>query len=331
MVVQPSLPGRAKWASDLIERLEHSQRGIVRGLKTTGDMVLQKKPVDRWLLVPGLALGVGLLLLVALTMPLPRSRRPGWRRVWAGRAGYALSVVNPFFSVLANDYTFVRDAKRSYILAIKGGAPAVDNSEKLRQLVTGVGAVKPRRLLVLGAVLRGVQLHSSLHRLFDPPASFGLGVNMLALIDGVAWPASLLLGWALSAPWWRLGQAGHMAGPGLSAEVGGARESNDLRYGGTRGAAANGTVTGSAPERAAHPGVVQPGHGHFQEQAAAHAVPRRGLVSGLVLTLHLPTVHLAAIAVGFLALTEKMRALRWTLMLILAQTRASFARAGPGT
>jgi len=323
MVVQPSLPGRAKWASDLIERLEHSQRGIVRGM-TTGDMVLQKKPVDRWLdkIVPGLALGVGLLVLVALTMPLPRSRRPGWRRVWAGRAGYALSVVNPFFSVLANDYTFVRDAKNSYILAIKGGAPAADNSEKLRQLVTGVGAVKPRRLLVLGAVLRGVQLHSPLRRFFDPPASFGLGVNMLALIDGVAWPASLLLGWALSAPWWRLGQAGHMAGEGLGAEVG-ARAS----YGSTRGAAADGTATGSAPERAAHPGVAQSGHGYSEEQAAAHAAPRHGLL----LTLHLPSAHLAAIAVGFLALTEKMRALRWTLMLILAQTRASFARAGPGT
>ena len=93
VVARPPLPAsrRAKWASDLIERLDHSQRGIVRGIKTTvepqldllGDMVLdatgQKKPVDRWLdkLVPGLALGVGLLLLVALTMPLPRSRRPG--------------------------------------------------------------------------------------------------------------------------------------------------------------------------------------------------------------------------------------------------------------
>ena len=63
--------------------------------------------------------------------------------------------------------------------------------------------------------------------------------------DGVAWPASLLLGWALSAPWWRLGQAGHMAGPGQGAEVGGTRAS----YGSTRGAAADGTATGSAPER----------------------------------------------------------------------------------
>ena len=63
MVARPPLPAsrRAKWASDLIERLDHSQRGIVRGIKTTvepqldllGDMVLdatgQKKPVDRWL------------------------------------------------------------------------------------------------------------------------------------------------------------------------------------------------------------------------------------------------------------------------------------------
>lgn len=337
MVVQPSLPAvRAKWASDLIERLDHSQRGIVRGIKTTvepqldvlGDMVLdatgQKRPVDRWLdkLVPGLALGVGLLLLVALTMPRPRSRRPGWRRVWAGRALYALSVVNPFFSVLANDYTFVRDAQRSYVLA--RGLPVVDNSEKLRQLVTGVGAVKPRRLLVLGGVLRGVQLHSPLRRVFDPPASFGVGINLLALIDGVAWPASLLLGWALSAPWWRLGQVGW----GLGAAGGAVRGS----LGSTGGTAANGTVTGSAPEHAAHL-AAHPGQEPATTHAAAvwsgeaaHPAPRHGLV----LTLHLPTEHCAAITVGFMVLNDQMRALRWTLMLILVQTRASFARAGPG-
>ena len=75
-----------------------------------------------------------------------------------------------------------------------------------------------------------------------------------------------------------------------TAEVGGARAS----YGSTRGAAADGTATGSAPERAAQSGVAQPGHGYSQEQAAAHLAPRRGLVSGLVLTLHLPTAHLAA-------------------------------------
>ena len=304
MVVQPSLvpvqaSRRAKWASDLIERLERGidQRGIdPSSMPSKLDAIVRGSIKTTWhrsKLVQSLALGVGILLLVALTMPLPRSRHTGWRRLWAGRALYALTVVNPFLSVLANDYTFVRDAQRSYVLAVKG-VPPQDNTEKLRQLVTGVGAVKPRRLLVLGAVLRGVQLHSPLRRIFDPPASFGVGINLLALIDGVAWPASLLLGWALSAPWWRLGEAGGAAGGSL---------------GSTGSAAANGTAT-----RVAHPN-----HG-----PEPHPNPRHGLV----LELHLPTEHLAAIAVGFLVLTEKMRALRWTLILILAQTRATFARSG---
>lgn len=272
-----------------------------------GDMVLdatgQKRPVDRWLdkVVPGFALGVGLLLLIALTMPQPRSRRTGWRRLWAGRALYALTVVNPFISVLANDYTFARDAKRIYVLAVKGDVPPRENSDKLRQLVTGIGAVKPRTLCVLGAVLRGVQLHSPLCRVFDPPASFGVGVNMLALVDGVAWPASLLLGWALSAPWWRVG---------LGEAGGAARGTAPLGRAG--GAPADGTAARLAPE---HAGVVWSGE-------APHAL------AGLKLRLQLPTEHLAAIAVGWLVLTDQVRALRWTLMLILAQTRVAFTRVG---
>ena len=75
---------------------------------------------------------------------------------------------------------------------------------------------------------------------------------------------------------------------------------------------ADGTAARLAPE---HAGVVWSGE-------APHAL------AGLKLRLQLPTEHLAAIAVGWLVLTDQVRALRWTLMLILAQTRVAFTRVG---
>lgn len=151
------------------------------------------------------------LLLAALlvTVTLPPGRQYGWRRRWFLRFFFAITVVNPCFSVIANDYTFVRDAARSYILRTKQAFLSTDVEEKLREAALdalGVGALKPRRMFAAGAVLRGFQLHSPLRALFDPPAHFGVGVNLLALLDGIAWPASFTLGWAVAEPFWTLGE-----------------------------------------------------------------------------------------------------------------------------
>ena len=160
---------------------------------------------DYW---PPMALATAFML-IALTMP-PRSTQNAshdWRRRWACRLMYAMTTVNPFFSVLSNDYTFARDAASSYIAKMRKqkGLLPVEPVESLRRTVTGIRALKPRRLFAAGATLRGVQLHSPLRRLFDPPAHFGAGINLLALFDGVAWPASFTLGWAVSEPFWTLG------------------------------------------------------------------------------------------------------------------------------
>lgn len=271
---QPSLPlpvTRAKWATDLLERINKEASKVYAPER-------QLSSLEQ--LVPGLALGLLLLLVAAITVPLPASSRgQGWKRRWLGRALYALTVINPFFSVLADDYTFVRDAARSFALARKRNAPS-ENSEKLRELVTGVGSIKPRRLFVLGAVLRGIQLHSPLCASFDPPATFGVGINILALIDGVAWPAALLLGWAVTAPWWRLGSAASRA---------------------PSEAAANAT----APATTATDG-----------ESEAQPRTRRGRY-GVLLELRVPSVHLAAIGVAFLAAAERVRAFRWTTLLLL--------------
>ena len=148
-------------------------------------------------------------MLIALTMPPRKDQNAShdWFRRWACRLMYALTTVNPLFSVISNDYTFARDAASSYIAKMRKqkGLLPVEPVESLRRTVTGIRAIKPRRLFAAGATMRGIQLHSPLRRFFDPPAHFGAGINLLALFDGVAWPASFTLGWAVSEPFWTLG------------------------------------------------------------------------------------------------------------------------------
>ena len=96
----------------------------------------------------------------------------------------------------------------------------------------------------------------------------------------LAWPAALLLGWAVTAPWWRLGSAASRA---------------------PSEAAANAT----APATTATDG-----------ESEAQPRTRRGRY-GVLLELRVPSVHLAAIGVAFLAAAERVRAFRWTTLLLL--------------
>ena len=131
---------------------------------------------------------LGVALLVTLSMPWGEVRQRHhsssfWRR-WAGRLLYSLTVINPCFSVAADNYTFLRDAASSLVLTTKREVPS-EAEEKLRRLVLGIGAIRPRRVFAAGATLRGLQLHTPLRRVFDPPSYFGATVNILALMDGV--------------------------------------------------------------------------------------------------------------------------------------------------
>ena len=221
------------------------------------------------------------VLLVLVTRP-PRGdegeeEARSARRVtrWARRLLYALSVVNPFFSVLADDFTFVRDAASSYVVKSrswkqrrKGGVLPEQQEEALRQLAFGIGKIRPRRLFAAGSMLRGLQLYSPLEQLFDPPSHFGSVVNALALVDGVAWPAPVTLGWAVSKPLWVLGGSGGGGGGG------GAKQTSS-------------------------PSTV---HADDARLAARPASP------GLRLHLYLPAVHLSVVVTTVLVATHRWRA-----------------------
>ena len=155
----------------------------------------------------------------------------------------------------------------------------------------GVGAIKPRRLFAAGATLRGVQLHTPLCRLFDPPAHFGAGINLLALFDGIAWPASFTLGWAASKPFWTLYELGLPLANATNATN-----------------AALGAIEPAA--RATHP-----------RRDAEFTPGWNGWRDGVRLQLHVPAVHLSAIVIADLVTNGKWRGLKWTLVGLLATMR----------
>lgn len=202
-------------------------------------------------------------------------------------------MINPCFSVIADNYTFLRDASSALVLTTKREVPS-ETEEKLRRLVLGVGSIRPRRVFAAGVTLRGLQLHTPLRRIFDPPAHFGATINLLALFDGIAWPGSFTLGYAISEAWWNLGAPFDAS----------RREGTAPAPAPESGSAANGgDALAEAPWwkrwRTSHP--PPPPHSPRVKQTPWW---NRG---GLRLQLHLPAVHVSGITLTLLLATHQWR------------------------
>ena len=202
------------------------------------------------------------MLIISVSALIARLTKPkeasgDWLLRWACRIIYACTVINPFFSVLADDYTFIHDAASSYVIERKRKRSSftVNQEEAFRRTLIGFGKIRPRRLFALGATLRGIQLHSPLVRIWDPPCQFGTGLNMLALFDGIAWPAVFTLGWAISEKWWQIGRgavvgASHPRGA-RGRTTGSAAHDGAVSTSTTATAAANTTAAAAAATAAA--------------------------------------------------------------------------------
>jgi len=68
-----------------------------------------------------------------------------------------------------------------------------------------VGCAAERRRVTDRPLGRGrsLQLTTPLVRVFDPGAGVGVGLNVCAKFLGCAWAPALVLGWALTRPFWR--------------------------------------------------------------------------------------------------------------------------------
>ena len=283
------------------------------------------------------------MLIISVSALIARLTKPkeasgDWLLRWACRIIYACTVINPFFSVLADDYTFIHDAASSYVIERKRKRSSftVNQEEAFRRTLIGFGKIRPRRLFALGATLRGIQLHSPLVRIWDPPCQFGTGLNMLALFDGIAWPAVFTLGWAISEKWWQIGRgavvgASHPRGA-RGRTTGSAAHDGAVSTSTTATAAANTTAATAAATAAAtkrtgpSPPRASPRPRSAQDDASNRpfeirlpsAVP--GVTRpGLHLHFHVPAVHVSAMVATLLLATH-----RWPWVLTDALLCSSF-------
>ena len=112
------------------------------------------------------------------------------------RAVFADTVINPCLSVCKNEYTALcfalprRDVQQPVTAAVY-------------RTVFYFARLKPRLLFVIGGLLRALQQCTVFQFVLEPSVGVGAGINLLCLFAGSRWPANVVLGWAISKPFWR--------------------------------------------------------------------------------------------------------------------------------
>ncbi|CAB9504468.1 expressed unknown protein [Seminavis robusta] len=119
-------------------------------------------------------------------------------RAWA-RTLYIFSAFNPFLAVFFNDYSHMVEF-----------APHMQSAQHIRvlaktyQTLFFFARLKPRVSFAIGAALRALQLTTAFQYVFDPTIGVGFGLNLLCLYAKSRWPATIVLGWAISKPLWKV-------------------------------------------------------------------------------------------------------------------------------
>ena len=125
------------------------------------------------------------------------------RKRWA-RVLYFVSAFNPLLAVLFNDYSRMmefHDNSPKHVLA------------KTYETLFFFAKLKPRVSFAIGAVFRALQLTTAFQYVFDPSIGVGFGLNLLALWAKSRWPATIVLGWTVTKPFWKI-----LGGNGIGAE-----------------------------------------------------------------------------------------------------------------
>lgn len=134
-----------------------------------------------------------------------------WRRT-ARRSLCVVTSINPALAVLYNDYDAHRIDTNRMFRQLSPTSPT-QPSTALPKWLFSVG-MRPRVMFTIGTVLRALQLTTPLKWVFDPSSGIAAGINLLCLWSGSKWPATIILGWVASPPFWRaLGTDGPTAQP----------------------------------------------------------------------------------------------------------------------
>ena len=103
---------------------------------------------------------------------------------------------NPILAVWHNDYSRMWEPvprmQTKHVLA------------KTYETLFFFAKLKPRVSFAIGAMFRALQLTTAFQYVFDPSIGVGFGLNLLALWAKSRWPATIVLGWTLTKPMWKI-------------------------------------------------------------------------------------------------------------------------------
>jgi hypothetical protein len=126
-------------------------------------------------------------------------------------------VVNPVLSVIANEYKNV-DSK--FLPSPLRAEPlSTHRTASVYRTLFYFAKLKPRLLFAVGACLRALQQTTVIQLVFDPSVGVGAGLNLVALATASRWPSALMLGWAVSKPYWRFLHAAPPEGAKLPIQL----------------------------------------------------------------------------------------------------------------
>lgn len=114
---------------------------------------------------------------------------------------YILTALNPGLAVLFNDYNRMLP---DFFLRHKIPTRPQHRLAKTYETLFFFARLKPRVSFAIGAGLRALQMTTALQYVFNPVAGVGFGLNILCWYARSQWPATIVLGWALGNPFWKL-------------------------------------------------------------------------------------------------------------------------------
>ena len=130
----------------------------------------------------------------------PKDDKGWWvlPKTWA-RLIYTMTAWNPALAVLFNDYAKMVRPFRPYQTQKQQHHALAKTYETLFFFAR----LKPRVTFAIGAMLRALQLTTAFQYVFDPSAGIGFGLDILCLFARSRWPATIVLGWSVTKPFWK--------------------------------------------------------------------------------------------------------------------------------
>uniref|UniRef100_A0A7S2CCL2 Uncharacterized protein n=1 Tax=Florenciella parvula TaxID=236787 RepID=A0A7S2CCL2_9STRA len=126
-----------------------------------------------------------------------------------------LSTIDAVVAVARDDYD-----GRTWLIPTKPAEyRGPDTIQKVYNSFFYFAKLRPRVVFSVGALVRALQLCTPIHRILNPSAGVGAGVNLAAMVAKARWVSPFVLGWSTTRRLWTTLGAAPPKGPGVPITV----------------------------------------------------------------------------------------------------------------